>query len=125
MLVAAAIASLLMGSGRLLWLSSVYRKLAVAHAALENLSRTLQSMAENDGKAERELLVAFDIEVEPEDEVVKAQRAAYAGLNQRTAEYHANLKRKYEKAAAHPWMPIDPVPPLPKPDGIVYPPESE
>jgi type II secretory pathway component PulJ len=38
MLIATAIIALLMGAGRLLWLSSVYRKAALAHAAAENLS---------------------------------------------------------------------------------------
>jgi hypothetical protein len=125
MLIAVAIAALLMSGGRLLWLSSVYRKVALAHAAYENLARTLQSAVENDGKADRELLIAFGVKVEPESEAVTAQRAADARMNQKTAEYHAALKRKYERAAVRPWMPIDPDPRPPEPDVTHSPPESE
>jgi hypothetical protein len=47
---------------------------------------------------------------EPESEAVKAKRAAGARVNQRTAEYHAALKRKYEKADSRPWIPVAPDP---------------
>ena len=113
MLIAVASVALLMGGLRLLWLRSVYRKMAVAHAAYENLARTLQRMVENEGKDERELEIAFGILVEPESEAIKAKRAADAGLNQRTAEYHFALRHKYETAASRPWVPIAPDPPLP------------
>jgi type II secretory pathway pseudopilin PulG len=125
MLIATAIIALLMGAGRLLWLSSVYRKAALAHAAAENLARTLQSAVENEGDAVRELQVAFDVQVEPDSEADKARRAAAVRVNQKTAEYHAALKHKYERAAAHPWMPIDPDPHPPEPDVIPNPAEVE
>ena len=32
----------------------------------------------------------------------------------RRAAYHASLKRKYERAARYPWLPVEPDPPPPK-----------
>jgi hypothetical protein len=120
MIVVASVA-LLMGGVRLLWLRSVYQKAALAHAAYENLARTLQRMVENEGKDERELEIAFGMKVEPESEAVKAKRAADARVNQKTAEYHAAMKHKYEQAASSPWIPITPDPPRPEPDVVRYP----
>jgi hypothetical protein len=124
MIVVASVA-LLMGGLRLLWLRSAYRKAALAHAAYENLARTLQRMVENEGKDERELEIAFGMKVEPEPEPVKATRAADARVNRKTAEYHAALRQKYERAAARPWAPIAPDPPPPEPDVAPNPPEPE
>jgi hypothetical protein len=115
MLIAVASVALLMGGLRLFRLRSVYQKAAVAHLAHENLARTLQSFVENEGKNERELEIAFGMRVEQESEAVKAKRAADSRLNQRTAEYHAALKHKYERAASRPWVPIAPDPPPPEP----------
>jgi hypothetical protein len=125
MLIAVASVALLMGGLRLLWLRSVYRKAALAHAAYENLARTLQRMVENDGQEERELEIAFGMKVEPQSEAVKAKRAADARMNQETAEYHAALKHKYERAASRPWVPIAPDPPPPEPEVAPNPPEPE
>jgi hypothetical protein len=91
MMIAMAAVALLMGGLRLLWLRSAYRKAALAHAAYENLARSLQRMVENEGTDERELEIAFGMKVEPEPEAVKAKRAADAKVNQETAEYHAAL----------------------------------
>lgn len=33
---------------------------------------------------------------------------------ERAVEYHAAMKRKYERAARHPWLPVPPDPPLPE-----------
>src|SRR5580704_9650482 len=30
------------------------------------------------------------------------------------ADYHSRLKRKYEQAACHPWLPVEPDPPEPQ-----------
>jgi hypothetical protein len=38
------------------------------------------------------------------------RRAEYL---QRNADYHAQLARKYERAARYPWLPVEPDPPLP------------
>jgi hypothetical protein len=61
---------------RLLRLRSVNRNAALAHAAYENLARTLQRMVENEAKDERELEIAFVIRVDPESQAVKAERVA-------------------------------------------------
>jgi hypothetical protein len=125
MLIAVASVGLLMAGLRLLWLRSVYREAARFHAAYENLARTLQEMVENEGKNERELLIAFGVEVKPESEAVKARRTADARVNRKTAEYHAALKHKYERAASRPWVPIPPDPPLPEPATTPDPPDPE
>jgi type II secretory pathway pseudopilin PulG len=124
-MIVVAIVALLMGGMRLLWLRSVYRKAALAHATFENLARTLQRMVENEGKDERELEIAFGMKVESESEVVKAKRAADARVNQKTAEYHAAQRQKYERAASRPWVPIAPDSPPPEPDVAPNPPEPE
>jgi hypothetical protein len=125
MLAAVASVALLMGGLRLLWLSSVYRKAAVAHLAHEHVARTLQRIVENEGKDERESAIALGMRIEPESEAVKAKRVADARLNQRTAEYHAALRRRYEIAASRPWIPIAPDPPPPEPDVAASRPEPE
>jgi hypothetical protein len=125
MLIAVASMALLMGGLRLVCLRSVYREAALAHTAYENLARTLQEVAENEGKNERELQIAFGVEVEPESEAVKARRAADARVNRKTAEYHAALKQKYERAASRPWVLLPPDPPPPEPAAAHNPPDSE
>ncbi len=41
----------------------------------------------------------------------------YTGKNMRDIDYHDLLYRKYEYAASHPWLPVEPDPPPPaKPD---------
>ena len=100
-LIAVAVASLVMASGRLLWLSSVYRKAALVHAAYENVARTLQTLG-------------MEMEIEPESGAINAQRAADASVNQKAAESHAARKRKYERAARFPWLPVEPDPPAPR-----------
>lgn len=121
-MIAVASVGLLMGGLRLLWLRSVYQKAALAHAAYENLARTLQRMVENEGKDERELEIDFGIKVQPESEAVIAKRAADARVNQETAEYHAALKHEYDRAASRPWVPIAPDPPPPEPEVAPNPP---
>lgn len=115
MLIAVAGIALAMGGLRLLWLRNVHRNAAQAHAAYENLARTLQRTVEDERKAERELKIGFGMKVEPESDAVKAKRAADAKVNQKTAEYHAALKYKYERAAGRPWVRIAPDPPPPEP----------
>jgi hypothetical protein len=125
MLIAVASMALLLGGLRLVWLRSVYREAALARAAYENLARTLQEMVENEGKNERELQIAFGVEVEPESEAVKARRAADARVNRKTAEYHAALKGKYERAASRPWVLLPPDPRPPEAAAAQNPPDSE
>jgi hypothetical protein len=125
MLIAVASVALLMGGLRLLWLRSAYRKAAVAHLVLEKVARTLQRIVENEGKDEREAQIDLGMRVEPESEPVLARRAGDARLHQRTAEYHAALRQKYERAASRPWVPIAPDPPPPEPGVAASPPEPE
>jgi hypothetical protein len=82
-------------------------------------------MVQYEGKDERELEFAFGMRVEQESEAVKAKRGADARLNQKTAEYHAALKLKYERAASRPWVPLDPDPPPPEPGGDHNQPEAD
>jgi hypothetical protein len=35
-------------------------------------------------------------------------------MSPQRAEYHSSLRRKYERAACYPWLPIEPDPPLPR-----------
>jgi hypothetical protein len=112
-MVAVAIVALLMGAGRLLWLRWTFQVAALAHAANENLARVLQEMVEDEGKDERELEIAFGMSPAPEPEAVVKKRAADAAMNRKTAEYHAALKRKCERAARYPWLPVQPDPPPP------------
>ena len=34
---------------------------------------------------------------------------------QRRADYHGAMRRKYERAARYPWLPVEPDPPEPSP----------
>jgi hypothetical protein len=38
----------------------------------------------------------------------------YAAHSRRLADHHATLRRKYERAARYPWLPVDPDPPEPE-----------
>jgi hypothetical protein len=40
--------------------------------------------------------------------------AGQAAFSRREAAYHAKMKGKYDYAAAHPWLPVEPDPPLPE-----------
>jgi hypothetical protein len=37
------------------------------------------------------------------------------GFPGRLADHYLSLARKYERAASHPWLPVEPDPPLPEP----------
>ena len=48
-----------------------------------------------------------------EDPIIRA--VTYTGRKMRDVDYHALLRRKYEYAASHPWLAVDPDPPERKP----------
>jgi hypothetical protein len=107
---AVAVLALIMGGARIAWLRDRYRKAAAYYAAMENLQRTIQRSTVESAAAEEELLLAFDQKVSADD---KQQAAAEAKAMQPLIDYYAALKRKYERAAARPWLPVDPDPPPP------------
>jgi hypothetical protein len=45
---------------------------------------------------------------------IDAALAYDADRLRRRAEYHGLLRRKYDRAARHPWLPVEPVPPEPE-----------
>jgi hypothetical protein len=108
MMLAMAALALIMGGLRIAWLRDGYRKAAAFHAATENLQRVFLEGA----KTEEELALAFGYELPGEE---KAQQAAKIQIMQRKADNFAAMRRKYERAAARPWMAVDPDPPSPQP----------
>jgi hypothetical protein len=49
---------------------------------------------------------------------------ADAKMTSAWASYHAGLRRKYERAASHPWESVTPDPPTPEPIPVFQPPKS-
>jgi hypothetical protein len=47
------------------------------------------------------------------EELRKAEEVAHSSW-ERKIDYHANLRRKYERAARYPWLPVAPDPPEPE-----------
>jgi hypothetical protein len=92
MMVAVAVVALLLDFGRMReryeGLRDSYEARGVMHAAHEVLER--------DGGAD--VFMGFGL-VKP-----NAMRAAY----------HARMRRKYERAARYPWLPVEPDPPEPR-----------
>jgi hypothetical protein len=74
----------------------------------------MQQFTVEDAAAEEELARAFDQKVSAED---KERAAAEARAMQPLIDYYAALRRKYERAAARPWLPVEPDPPPPQVDG--------
>lgn len=111
MVLAVAVLALIIGALRIVWLRNGYQKAAVYYAAMEKLQRDLQRFGEEDARAEEELALAFGQKVSGEQ---KEQQATEARGMQRLADWYAELKRKYERAAARPWLPVDPDPPPPR-----------
>jgi hypothetical protein len=59
-----------------------------------------------------DLKVAISANQSASEEAVR--RRAEAGLAARRASYLSQLKHKYERAAAHPWIHVEPDPTLPE-----------
>ena len=79
---------------------------------MEKLQREFQRFTVEDAAAEEELAIAFDMKVAAEG---KEHAAAEARAMQPIIDYYAALRHKYERAAARPWLPVDPDPPPPVP----------
>jgi hypothetical protein len=107
---AVAVLALIMGVARIVWLRDHYRRTAAAYALAERKQREILRTFVAAAEAEENMLLAFGMNVSAED---KEQNAADARAMQQTAEYCAALRRKYEQAAAHPWIPLEPDPPAP------------
>ena len=95
LMIAVALIALGMGVGRVAWLGITYRRRADWHAVRHEIAR---------------------------DRVVWAERMVGRGYlapgaklaAESEADYHAALGRKYEHAAARPWLPVEPDPPGPR-----------
>jgi hypothetical protein len=109
MTLAVAVLALILGGLRIVWLRDRYRRAAASYAATENLQRGFLRFAEGDAEAEEDLAIAFGYKISGED---KEQQATEIRVMRRKADYLEMMRRKYERAAARPWMPVDPDPPL-------------
>ncbi len=94
LMILVAMAALFLGGAHLRHLKGVYRQRAVRHAQLEVSSRRIAKYA---GALAR----------------IGAERPGAASSTSRRADYHAAMRQKYEDAAAHPWLSVDPDPPAP------------
>jgi len=111
-MLAVAVVALIIGGSRIVLLRDSYQKAAAHFAITENLYRSLQRFAVEQGTAEEELALAFGEKVSVEN---RKQRAAEVRAFQQQIEYYAALRRKYQRSAARPWVPVDPDPNPPIP----------
>jgi hypothetical protein len=97
MIIMVAVLSLSLGSAVLWRRREHYLRLADAHALTEMVLRVDSSMARGNamGGPGARLLDLSDS--------IKA--------SQKQADYHGRLRRKYERAARYPWLPVAPDPP--------------
>jgi hypothetical protein len=85
-----ALAGVALWGASLLWVSVEYQVLAEKHAALAQSAPGRVSVARVGGKVLAEWWSP-------------------------SREYHLRMKKKYEQAAAEPWIPVEPDPPEPEP----------
>jgi len=104
MMLAAAVLALTMGGSRMAWLSARYRKAAKEYASKEVLARQVRRLDVENDKSQDEL--ARLLGRKPSVEEAEA-RAASAREFQHTIDHFADLRRKYERAAARPWLAVD------------------
>jgi hypothetical protein len=97
--VAAALMAAWVGIARLRRLSSDFRARAEQHAGIEE---TLRRIVASDGAD-----APVDISLGPG---LRSRRFTVWAV----AEYEAALRRKYERAARYPWLPVEPDPPEPE-----------
>jgi hypothetical protein len=94
-----------------------YRQRAASHADQEQEFRLLSLAAEQAADEARESGAPdrrSDGDDEPEDRATLSARWAGRAADLRAlASYHEFLKRKYERAAARPWLSVPPDPPPP------------
>jgi len=104
---AVAVCALLMGVFRLAELSGRYQTAAEYFASLERWGRGGQRLAQENSISQQEW--AFLLGPNPLFEN-KVARAAAARTFQQAIDYCAAARRRYERAAARPWLPLDSVP---------------
>ncbi len=75
----------------------------------ENLQRLEQIAAITPDGSDPEIKESLEDAVRSGSEIVESEAK---GLSEEIA-YYALLKRKYQQAAAHPWLPLPPDPPMP------------
>jgi hypothetical protein len=110
MMLATAVLALVMGCCKMAWLSSRYRKAAQFSASIESMFRQLRRVTDGDDKSRDDLALFLGLGPIVEDKVVRT--AADRGF-QKTVDYYAALRRKYERAAAWPWLAVEPDSPEP------------
>jgi hypothetical protein len=109
MLLAIAVLALLMFGVRMAWLSTVYRRAAARHRNREAVLREIvRLMRDNEEKANE----IFGRTLTPEE---KAQQTSRNQSDDAGIEYYSQMRRKYDRAAARPWLAVEPDPPWPEP----------
>ena len=130
LMLAVAVFAVALGGCRIVWLRHRYRTAAATHSSSESFWRKQQSIMEQAGKDDETHwlalletaengsvavtnLIGTPVKIMSDLGTVKERNAAEFSKCQQQVEYHAVLKRKYQRAAARPWYPVDPDPPPP------------
>jgi hypothetical protein len=107
-MLATAVLALVMGSCKMAWLSSRYRKAAQFSAAMESMFRQLRRVTAGNDRWRDDLALFLGLGPIVKDRSVRT--AADRGF-QKSVDYYAALRRKYERAAAWPWLAVEAHPP--------------
>jgi hypothetical protein len=113
-LIAEAVAALGLGGG-IMWHRCVsLREQAASHAAEERKWSQVEQSLKKDLQEDIEWVrkVAPESQRRHEEERIAHNSATTQTISQLVT-YHAEMKRKYEYAAAHPWLPVEPDRPPP------------
>jgi hypothetical protein len=110
-MVAAATVAVLLGASGILRRAKRYQQVAELHAAEERWYRGLPDRPE--ALAERLDATYSTIRLELSELQVSGTWDCAIPLIRKMTIYHAQLKKKYERAASHPWASVDPDPPPP------------
>ena len=96
-------------SVRLLMVLIAFAAVAMAATVMARRSGEFRALAEEQADAEQLSLSYAD---EARGPTGDRQRVA---RGEQMAAYHRALRVKYEQAARHPWLPVEPDPPIPEP----------
>jgi hypothetical protein len=135
-MVGVAVAALALGATvqatRLKRTAALHLARASAHGTAElKYGKRLQAIADEEQKATDrarmiETLQKEDrddpktwAEIKTQNQKIVAQLQALKAANAKLYDYHARMRVKYERAARHPWIFLDPDPPAPVPEGPV------
>jgi hypothetical protein len=110
-MVAVAIVAVLLGADGILLRAKRYQQEAELHAAEERWYRGLPDRPE--ALAERLDATYSTIHLELSEFQVSGRWDCAIPLIRKLIVYHAQLSKKYERAASHPWASVDPDPPPP------------